>query len=101
MKRAFTFGDKSMEAAVKRVNDVRRIAIIGAGTMGRGIAADVLSKTDYEVTLLDVDRDALDRVGTYFNSRWENDVHQQRLRAQDADANARTNYTNGDGNARR
>ena len=66
MKRAFAFGDKSIEAAVKRVNDVRGVAIIGAGTMGRGIAADLLSKTDYAVTLLDVDRDALDRAKTDF-----------------------------------
>ncbi len=94
MKRAFAFGDKSLEAAVRRVNNVRRIAIIGAGTMGRGIAADVLSKTDYEVTLLDVERDALDRAKAHFTSRWADDVGQQRLRAQDAETlDARISYT--------
>ena len=37
MKRAFSFGDKSIESVVRRVNDVRKIAVIGAGTMGQGI----------------------------------------------------------------
>ncbi len=54
MRRAFSFGDKSIEGAVRRVNEVRCIAVIGAGTMGRGIAADVLKKTDCQVILLDV-----------------------------------------------
>ena len=47
MKRAFSFGDKSIEAAVRRANEVRSVALIGAGTMGLGIAIDLLNKTDY------------------------------------------------------
>ncbi len=89
MKRAFAFGDKSIDAAVRRVNDVRRVAIIGAGTMGRGIIADLLSKTDYQITLLDVERDALDSARAHFA-----DVREKRLRAQDAEVlDGRIAYT--------
>lgn len=47
MKRAFAFGDKTLEPAVRRVNAVRQVALVGAGTMGVGIAIDLLRKTDY------------------------------------------------------
>ncbi|MHC4428697.1 MAG: 3-hydroxyacyl-CoA dehydrogenase NAD-binding domain-containing protein [Planctomycetota bacterium] len=94
MKRAFSFGDKSIEAAVRRVNEVRRIAIIGAGTMGRGIAVDILTKTDCAVTLLDIEREALDRTKARLGERWAGEVREQRLRAEDAQAlEARTAYT--------
>ena len=55
MKRAFAFGDKSIEAVVRRINDIKSVALIGAGTMGQGIAVDLLAKTDYTIILLDVD----------------------------------------------
>jgi 3-hydroxyacyl-CoA dehydrogenase/enoyl-CoA hydratase/carnithine racemase len=61
MKRAFAFGDKSIEQAVQRVNEVRCVALIGAGTMGQGIAIDLLAKTDYRLILLDVCDEALKR----------------------------------------
>ncbi len=59
MKRAFSFGDRSIDAAVERINEIRCIAIIGAGTMGQGIAIDLLNKTDYDLVLLDVQDEAL------------------------------------------
>ena len=46
MNRAFSFGDKSLDSAVRRVNAIQRIAVIGAGTMGQGIAIDLLRKID-------------------------------------------------------
>ncbi|MCH8881785.1 MAG: hypothetical protein IID34_18105, partial [Planctomycetes bacterium] len=70
MKQAFAFGDKSIEAAVRRINEIRRVAIIGAGTMGQGIAIDLLKKTDYEVLLLDVDQAALDRAKKRLDGMW-------------------------------
>ena len=84
MKRAFSFGEKSIEATVRRVNEVRRIAIIGAGTMGRGIAVDVLRKTDCAVTLLDVAQEALDRTRGRLGELWAGEVRGQRLRPEDA-----------------
>ena len=74
MKRAFAFGDKSIEQAVRRVNAVRRVAIIGAGTMGQGIAIDLLNKTEYEVVLLDVADEALERARDRLSALWRRQV---------------------------
>ncbi|MFH0983598.1 MAG: 3-hydroxyacyl-CoA dehydrogenase NAD-binding domain-containing protein [Planctomycetota bacterium] len=94
MKRAFSFGDKALDAAVKRVNEVRRIAVIGAGLMGQGIAADLLNKTDYEVILLDVQPDALRRAEATLTALWQKQVKSARLREEDAQVLAgRTKYT--------
>jgi 3-hydroxybutyryl-CoA dehydrogenase len=43
-----------------RVEDVKRVAVIGAGTMGNGIA-HVFAQHGYPVTLIDVDAGYLDR----------------------------------------
>ncbi len=40
--------------------DIERIAVVGAGTMGHGIA-QVCATTGYEVTLIDIDSDQLER----------------------------------------
>jgi 3-hydroxybutyryl-CoA dehydrogenase len=44
----------------KKVEDVKRVAVIGAGTMGSGIA-QVVASSEHRVLLLDVSQDALDR----------------------------------------
>ena len=94
MRRAFSFGDRSIEAAVKRVNEIRSVAVIGAGTMGQGIAIDLLKKTDYKVILLDVQADALDRAGKKLASLWRQQVKTAQIREEDAPAlEARTRYT--------
>ena len=84
MKKAFAFGDKSIESAVRRVNEVRCVAIIGAGTMGQGIAIDLLKKTEYELVLLDVQAEALDRARARFDAMRTADVKELRLRPEDA-----------------
>jgi 3-hydroxyacyl-CoA dehydrogenase/enoyl-CoA hydratase/carnithine racemase len=94
MKRAFSFGDRSLEPAVARVNEVRRVAVIGAGTMGQGIATDLLRKTDCEVILLDVQAEALKRAQAKLNGLWQQQVGRMQIREQDAKAlEARTKYT--------
>ncbi len=94
MKRAFSFGDKSIETAVRRINEIRRVAIIGAGTMGQGIAIDLLQKTDYEIVLVDVQAAALERARMRLEGLWAQQVKQNRLRAEDAKAlAARTVFT--------
>ena len=94
MKRAFSFGDRSIEPAVRRVNEVRCVAVIGAGTMGQGIAIDLLNKTDYQVVLLDVQADALDRAKTMLDGLWQQQVKQAQIREEDAKARrGRTKYT--------
>ncbi|MEK7710347.1 MAG: 3-hydroxyacyl-CoA dehydrogenase NAD-binding domain-containing protein [Planctomycetota bacterium] len=86
MKRAFSFGDKSIESAVRRVNEIRCIAVIGAGTMGQGIASDLLSKTDCRVILLDVQPAALERAKAKLSGQWRRRVRESRLREEDARA---------------
>jgi 3-hydroxybutyryl-CoA dehydrogenase len=46
-----------------RVEDVKRVAVIGAGTMGNGIA-HVFAQKEYEVTLVDLEPGFLDRAVT-------------------------------------
>ncbi len=86
MEEAFAFGDKSNESAVKRINEIRHIAIIGAGTMGQGIVTDLLRKTDYTITILDIQREALNRARDRLAAQRTADVAQQRIRAEDAKA---------------
>lgn len=94
MKRAFAFGDKTIETAVRRVNAVRAVAVIGAGTMGRGIAIDLLRKTDSRVLLLDVSAEALEKARAALARLWDDDVKAGRLRSEDASAlKNRTTFT--------
>jgi 3-hydroxyacyl-CoA dehydrogenase/enoyl-CoA hydratase/3-hydroxybutyryl-CoA epimerase len=94
MKRAFAFGDRSIEPAVRRVNEVRRVAIIGAGTMGQGIAIDLLDKTDYDVVLLDIQVEALERAKARLADLWQQQVKRGQIREADARAlDGRTKYT--------
>lgn len=94
MKRAFSFGDKSLEPAVRRINEIRCVAVIGAGTMGQGIVIDLLQKTGYEVLLLDVKEEALDFARGRFEDLWKLGVAESRMREEDAEAyTARVTYT--------
>lgn len=86
MKRAFNFGDKTIEPAVKRANAVRRVAVIGAGTMGQGLAIDLLLKTDADIVLIDIQEEALERARKKLSDRWNREVSESRLRPQDAEA---------------
>ncbi|MCK6457968.1 MAG: 3-hydroxyacyl-CoA dehydrogenase NAD-binding domain-containing protein [Phycisphaerae bacterium] len=97
MKRAFSFGDKTIDAAVRRVNEVRCIALIGAGTMGQGIALDLLSKTDARLILLDVSDAALERARETL-MRWrDGQVRDRRIREEDARVlEARVSFTRDD-----
>jgi 3-hydroxybutyryl-CoA dehydrogenase len=94
MKNAFAFGDKTLESAVRRVNDIRRVAVIGAGTMGQGIAIDMLHKTTFEVILLDIRDDVLDRARDRLSQQWAREVKSTQIREADAAAlEARTSFT--------
>ena len=86
MKKAFIFGDKTLDEAVKRVNSLRKIAVIGAGTMGQGIAIDLLRRTECEVVLLDVSKDALDTAIARLESGWAREVKGAMIRQEDAEA---------------
>jgi 3-hydroxyacyl-CoA dehydrogenase/enoyl-CoA hydratase/carnithine racemase len=63
MKTAFAFGNKSLQKEVTRLNSIKKIAVIGSGTMGIGIGIDILNKTASDVIFIDVADAALDRAG--------------------------------------
>jgi len=86
MKRAFSFGNKGIESAVRRVNETRCVAVIGAGTMGQGIAGGLLDKTDCRVVLLDIQPAALERAKAKLSGEWGRRVRESRLREEDAQA---------------
>ena len=94
MKQAFSFGDRSIEPVVRRVNEVRKVAVIGAGTMGQGIALDLLRKTDYQLVLVDVSDEALNRARRRFETLWRNEVRSSRMPpAESATWESRVRYT--------
>lgn len=86
MKKAFSFGDRSIQTAVARVNDLRRVAVIGAGAMGQGIVEDLLKKTDYALTVLDVSPEALQRCKETLARQWKRQVSAFQLRKEDAES---------------
>ncbi len=86
MKNAFSFGDKTIEAAVTKVNNLQRIALIGAGTMGQGIALDLMNKSNCELVILDISEQALQNARKRFEDHWTRQVATSRLRQEDADA---------------
>ncbi len=93
MKRAFAFSDRVIDGAVKRINNMKSIAIIGAGTMGQGIIIDLLQKTDCKIIVIDVRTEALDRAKTIIENKWASQIG-SRLRKDDADSfNSRVVYT--------
>jgi len=86
MKQAFAFGDKTIEPAARRINEVRCAAIVGSGTMGLGIAIDLLNKTDWELILLDVQPAALERARVRLTELRQQKLQGGQLRPQDAAA---------------
>ncbi len=71
MGTVFSFGNKLLQKEVGKLNNIKKIAIIGSGTMGIGIGIDILNKTGYEVIFIDVADSALERasreIGGYFS----------------------------------
>lgn len=71
MGTCFSYGNKSLQKEILKLNNVKNIALIGAGTMGIGIGIDLLNKTNYSVVFIDVSDKSLDRakkdISSYFN----------------------------------
>jgi 3-hydroxyacyl-CoA dehydrogenase/enoyl-CoA hydratase/carnithine racemase len=61
MGTAFSYGNKILQREVSRLKNIRKIAVIGSGTMGIGIGIDILNKTDYEVIFIDISEKSLER----------------------------------------
>ncbi|HWR36071.1 MAG TPA: 3-hydroxybutyryl-CoA dehydrogenase [Clostridia bacterium] len=67
------------------VSDIRNVGVIGAGTMGNGIA-HVFAKSGYSVTLVDVEQRFLDRGMQTITKNIEREVAKNKLTADDRDA---------------
>jgi len=71
MGTVFSFGNKLLQKEVAKLNNIKKIAIIGSGTMGIGIGIDILNKTGYDVIFIDVADSALERasrdIGSHFS----------------------------------
>jgi 3-hydroxybutyryl-CoA dehydrogenase len=67
------------------MTQIRRVGIIGAGTMGNGIA-QVFAQSGYEVSLVDAADSALDRARTTIEKSLGKFVEKGRLKAEERDA---------------
>ena len=67
------------------IRAIRRVAVIGAGTMGGGIAMSFLS-AGLPVTLLEMSREALDRGVATIRKNYETSVAKKKLTSQKYDA---------------
>ena len=62
--------------------DIKRVSVIGSGTMGNGIA-QVLAKTGYDVDLIDIEQEFLDRALATINSSLERLIKKERITEDD------------------
>lgn len=65
--------------------DIKRVGVIGAGTMGNGIA-HVFAKSGYEVVLVETQQAALDRGLQTIRSNMEREVAKNKITAENSDA---------------
>jgi len=64
---------------------MKKIAVVGAGTMGNGIA-HVFAQFGYDVNLIDVSQDALDRAIKTIDKNLERQVSKEKITAEDKTA---------------
>lgn len=73
----FNFGRDPLE--LEKLNNLKHIALIGAGTMGYGICIDLLNKTECQIDLIDVSDKALARARREIENYFTEEVKQGRL----------------------
>ncbi|MFH1313649.1 MAG: 3-hydroxyacyl-CoA dehydrogenase NAD-binding domain-containing protein [Candidatus Eisenbacteria bacterium] len=70
MGTCFHYGQRLLKNEIPVFKGMKTVAIIGSGTMGIGIAIDILNKTDFSLILIDISDAALKRakseIGAYF-----------------------------------
>jgi 3-hydroxybutyryl-CoA dehydrogenase len=69
-------------SASEAIMDIRKVGVIGAGTMGNGIA-HVFAKGSYDVTLVEVEQRFLDRGLDTINKNLEREVAKNKLTAEE------------------
>ena len=65
--------------------DIRRVGVVGAGTMGNGIA-HVFARGGFDVTLCDVEQRFLDRALEAIGKNLEREVAKNKITAEDKDS---------------
>jgi len=68
----------------KKINDMKNITVIGAGTMGNGIA-HVFAQAGFEVALADVEQSALEKALSIIGKNMERMVKKEKISMQDKD----------------
>lgn len=75
MGTVFSYGNRLLQREIPKLNSIKRIALIGSGTMGIGIGIDILNKTDYDVIFIDISDPSLQRakkdISAYFSDMVE------------------------------
>ncbi len=94
MKSCFHYGDKLLKNDQSRLNDLEKIALIGAGTMGTGIAIDLLDKTGLNIVMLDISEEALEGAEKDIREHFENLVERGQILEEDiSEYTERASYT--------
>ena len=76
------------------MSEIRKIEVVGAGTMGHGIA-QVAAQTGFDVTLVDVAPAALERGRAAIGKSWDKLLSKGKLSEADRDASAARLSTSG------
>ncbi len=80
----FHYGQKNQSC--EKLNTLSHISLIGAGTMGIGIAIDLLNKTRCQIDLIDVSDQALMRAQNEIESYLKSEIKQGRIWADHFDS---------------
>ncbi len=79
MGTCFSYGNKILQKEITKLNSVKKIALIGSGTMGIGIGIDILNKTKYDVIFIDVSEASLKRAQNEIKAYFEGMVKGGRI----------------------
>src|ERR1035437_2314950 len=75
MGTVFSYGNRLLQREIPKLNNIKKIALIGSGTMGIGIGIDILNKTEYDVIFIDISDPSLNRakndISAYFSGMVE------------------------------
>ena len=68
-----------------KLNDIKKVTIVGCGTMGNGIA-QVFAQTGFNVNLVDIDQSFLDRAVATIGKSMDRQIKKEKITAGDKDA---------------
>ena len=68
-----------------KLNDIKKVTIVGCGTMGNGIA-QVFAQTGFNVNLVDIDQAFLDRAVATIGKSMDRQIKKEKITAGDKDA---------------